>query len=83
MGKSLYTIVLDSFRVDFYHCTGRNEPPHVHVRHGDGVAKIWLTPVSLEWARWMKGSTERRALKFVNDNIIELLRAWEKHCTKR
>ena len=24
------------------------EPPHIHVRSGDGEAKFWLEPVSLE-----------------------------------
>ena len=34
------------FRFFFFSNEG-NEPPHIHVEHGDNVAKFWLNPVSL------------------------------------
>ena len=34
------------FRFFFYSLEG-SEPPHIHVEHGDNVAKFWLSPVDL------------------------------------
>lgn len=31
----------------FFYSLDRSEPPHVHVEHGDKVAKSWLDPVEL------------------------------------
>lgn len=33
---------VESFRFFFFSNEGQ-EPPHVHVSKGDGVAKVWLT----------------------------------------
>ena len=34
------------YRFFFYSLEG-TEPPHIHVEHGENVAKFWLQPVSL------------------------------------
>lgn len=34
------------YRFFFFSLEG-NEPPHVHVEHGDKLAKLWLNPVKL------------------------------------
>jgi len=34
------------YRFFFFSLEG-NEPPHIHVEHGDNVAKFWLSPVNL------------------------------------
>lgn len=67
------------FKADFYSidCT---EPPHVHVRSGDGVGKIWLIPVHTAWGRWSKKSAGRAAERFVRAHAVELLKQWERHC---
>jgi len=31
----------------FFFSLDRNEPPHIHIAHGDKVAKYWLNPVEL------------------------------------
>jgi hypothetical protein len=36
----------EGFRFFFYSLEG-HEPPHIHVEHGDNVAKYWLRPVAL------------------------------------
>jgi hypothetical protein len=40
-------LIVDGFRFHFFSREG-SEPPHVHVRKGDAVAKCWLQPVRLE-----------------------------------
>jgi hypothetical protein len=37
---------VEGFRF-FFFTNESQEPPHVHVRKGDGLAKLWLTPVRL------------------------------------
>ena len=37
---------IEGYRFFFYSLEG-SEPPHVHVGHGDKLAKFWLQPVSL------------------------------------
>lgn len=37
---------LKGYRFFFFSLEG-NEPPHIHVEHGDNVAKFWLTQVNL------------------------------------
>ncbi len=34
------------YRFFFFSLEG-NEPPHIHVEHGDNVAKFWLNPITL------------------------------------
>lgn len=37
---------IKGYRFFFYSLEG-NEPPHIHVEHGDKVGKFWLNPVNL------------------------------------
>ena len=39
----------EGFRFFFY-SNEREEPPHIHVRRGGGLAKIWLQPLRLAHA---------------------------------
>ncbi len=73
------TILLtQGFRFFFFSQEG-NEPPHIHVEHGDKVAKYWLNPVELS------SSTDFRSheLKKVRMLIIEhrqlFLEKWNEH----
>ena len=36
-------LLINGYRFYFY-AGDRNEPAHIHVEKGDGVAKIWLEP---------------------------------------
>lgn len=38
---------IEGYRFYFF-SDERHEPPHVHVRKGDSVAKLWLRPIE----RW-------------------------------
>jgi hypothetical protein len=46
------TIFIDGYKFRFY-SSDRLEPPHMHVIHGDKVAKIWLVPVAVEYRLWV------------------------------
>lgn len=39
-------LTIKGYRFFFFSMEG-NEPPHIHMEHGDKVAKFWLDPVSL------------------------------------
>ncbi|HMT75867.1 MAG TPA: DUF4160 domain-containing protein [Chitinophagaceae bacterium] len=49
-------LLLYGFRFFFY-SNENNEPPHIHVRKGNGEGKIWLEP-KLEFA-WQTGFTKQ------------------------
>lgn len=55
---------------------GSREPPHIHVRSGNGQAVFWLEPVRRREA-W--GYTDReveRIRRLVTNHRLELLRRW-------
>ena len=37
---------IKGYRFFFFSLEG-NEPPHIHIEHGNNVAKYWLSPVDL------------------------------------
>ena len=63
----------------FFFASDRDEPPHVHVRRDDKLAKFWLQPVS-ESYNYGFGATElKRVAKTVEDNESLLLKAWHEY----
>lgn len=68
----------DGYRYYFF-SRENDEPAHIHVEHGDKLAKFWLTPVSL-------ASSKRFRLHELNDltqRVIKyrqvFLEAWNEH----
>ena len=53
-----------------------NEPAHMHVRKGDGIAKCWLGPVRLAYSEGFKEQELRAILKLLAEHEAELIRAW-------
>jgi hypothetical protein len=51
-------------------------PAHVHVEHGDGVAKFWLNPVQFESSAGMKSQELKRARELIEENAATLMEAW-------
>jgi len=60
----------------FFVSQDRGEPPHVHVRRENRVAKFWLDPVALQSA----GGYSRKELNLISAAILEhrelLLERW-------
>jgi hypothetical protein len=66
------------FRFFFYSLEG-SEPPHVHVEHGDNVAKFWLEPVSLAEAHGFRSHELNRLRALVIEHRATFLEAWNVH----
>jgi hypothetical protein len=60
-----------------------HEPPHIHVRSGDGVASLWLAPVRI---RDFQGYTPReveRIRRIVVADRALLMRRWHEFLDQR
>ncbi len=60
----------------FFYSDETQEPPHVHVEHGDGTAKFWLSPVRLAEPSTMKAQELRRATELAKANEGVSLEKW-------
>jgi hypothetical protein len=66
------------FRFFFYSLEG-SEPPHVHVEHGNNVAKFWLEPVRLAEAHGFRSHELNRLRALVIEHRATFLEAWDVH----
>jgi hypothetical protein len=66
---------VEGFRFFFFSNEGQ-EPPHVHVSKGDGVAKLWLTSVGLAYAHGLTPAELRRVRELTRDHEPTFLGRW-------
>jgi hypothetical protein len=66
------------FRFFFYSLEG-TEPPHIHVEHGDSVAKFWLEPVTLVESYGFRSHELNRVRQMVIEQRAKFLEAWNAH----
>ncbi len=64
-----------SYRL-FFVSLDRGEPPHIHVRRENMVAKVWLEPVALERAGGFSRVELNVILELVHEHRERLLRSW-------
>jgi hypothetical protein len=69
---------IHGFRFFFYSLEG-SEPPHIHVEHGDNVAKFWLQRVSLAESHGFRIHELNRVRLLVIEHRVNLLEAWNAH----
>jgi hypothetical protein len=69
---------LERYRFFFYSLEGR-EPPHVHVEHGDKVAKFWLDPVQLAGSTGFRSHELNRLRVLVIAHRTALQESWREH----
>jgi hypothetical protein len=69
---------VSGFRFFFYSMEG-SEPPHVHVEHGDKVAKFWLQPVSLAESHGFRTHEVNRLRALVIEHRLSFLESWNAH----
>ena len=71
-------LLLRGFRFFFFSGEG-SEPPHIHVEHGDQVAKYWLNPVQLASSEGFRSHelTKVRAMVIENKNLF--LEKWNEY----
>jgi hypothetical protein len=55
------------------------EPPHIHVRKGNGQAKFWLSDGRLAKAKGFAQHELRQVRRKIEEHREELLRAWHDH----
>jgi hypothetical protein len=69
---------VSGFRFFFYSMEG-SEPPHIHVEHGNNVAKFWLQPVSLAESHGFRTHEVNRLRILVIEHRLSFLEAWNAH----
>jgi Domain of unknown function (DUF4160) len=60
----------------FFYSLEGSEPPHVHVEHGDAVAKFWLDPVRLVESRGLRAHELNRLRALVIQHRVDFKEAW-------
>ena len=60
----------------FFVSLDRDEPPHIHVRRDNRVAKFWLDPVALERARGFNSTELNTIGRIVEEHYESLLERW-------
>jgi len=56
-----------------------NEPPHIHIDHGEQSSKFWLKPVTLARNLGFSPKELRDLEKIVFENEQRLLEAWHEY----
>jgi hypothetical protein len=60
----------------FFSSLDQAEPPHIHVRRENKIAKFWLKPVALERAGGFGPSELNAIAQLVNEHGDEFLERW-------
>ena len=66
------------FRFYFY-SRENDEPPHIHVEHGDKLAKYWLDPVELASSKRFRAHELSEVRILVVRYRSMFLEAWHEH----
>ncbi len=70
---------IEGFKFYFFSLEN-NEPPHVHVKKGEGSAKWWLLPEpELVYSIGFKAGDERKINALIKKHGNEILQAWHNH----
>ena len=69
---------IKGYRFFFFSLEG-NEPPHVHVEHGDKVAKFWLKPVNLASSAGFRSYELTKIRAIVIEYRENFLEKWYEH----
>lgn len=72
------SIKIDGYIFQFY-SSDEHEPPHVHVKRGGSVAKIWLLPIEVQYNRGYNDPELNRVVKLTRANSAKLLGKWHEH----
>ena len=63
----------------FFYSRENDEPPHIHVEHGDKLAKYWLEPVELASSKRFRGHELSEVRNLVLQHRLVFLEAWRDH----
>jgi hypothetical protein len=71
-------LVSHGFRFFFFSGEG-GEPPHIHVEHGDKVAKYWLEPAQLASSEGFRSHELTKIRAMVIEHKVLFLEKWNEH----
>lgn len=60
----------------YFYADERQEPPHIHIEHGENDAKIWLDSMTFAYAYGFTTKQQREILDSARMNIELLRTAW-------
>ncbi len=66
---------IDGYRFFFYSSDGP-EPIHIHVEKGSAYAKVWISPIRLQYSHGFNNSQISKILKLVEQNNEIITEAW-------
>jgi len=72
------TIIIEGYKFRFY-SSDRVEPPHMHVIHGEKVAKIWLSPVAVQYNYGYNRAELNRIVRLATANRDQLIKRWNEY----
>jgi len=71
-------LLIQGFRFFFFSQEG-NEPPHIHIEHGDKVAKYWLNPVELSSSTDFRSHELKKVRMLVIEHRHLFLEKWNEY----
>jgi hypothetical protein len=71
-------LLTEGYRFFFFSNEGQ-EPPHVHVRKGGGLAKVWLEPIRIAYSVALNPAELRRVRELTLENQVAFLERWNEH----
>ncbi len=63
----------------YFYSRENDEPPHIHVEHGDKLAKYWLEPVELASSKRFRAHELGDVRNIVLQYRAMFLEAWNEH----
>jgi len=72
---------VQGYRFFFFSQEG-NEPPHIHVEHGDKVAKYWLNPTNLASSYGFRSHELSKMRMLVNEHNELFLEKWYEYFSR-
>ncbi len=70
------TVLRDGPYSFVFFSSDKNEPPHIHVKRDNLIAKFWLSPVSLAYNKGFKEHEVKQITQLVIKHRQKLLEAW-------
>ncbi len=66
---------IDGYRFFFY-SSDKQEPIHIHIEKGSGYAKVWISPIRLQYSYGFNNSQISKILKLVEKNNEKIKESW-------
>lgn len=71
--------ILFLFGLRFFFYSEEHLPMHVHVKNGDGKAKIIIETAEVEENNGIKPADLKKAVEAVNQYKVDMIKAWKEY----